>query len=166
MRIEVRPVIEAFDSALQLIQDTDERDRFQHVLEASSDSVRSAVHDIISQAVNEVNEAADGAVRVSLGYGADGLDLTVDTPTPEETADDQGALHITFDDSEVERLTLRLPAELKEMAAQHADSSGVSLNTWLTRLVSHEAGRRERGERRRGRRGRGSRQSMKGWIGG
>lgn len=166
MRIEVGPVIDAFDAALQLIQDEDERQRFQRVLEASSDSVRGAVHDIVSQVVGEVNEVADGAVRVALAYGADGLDLTVDVPTPEETSDDDDVLHITFDDSEVERLTLRLPAELKELAARHADSSGVSLNTWLTRLVSHEAGRRERGERRRGRRRRGAGQSMKGWIGG
>ena len=166
MRIEVGPVIEAFDSTLQLIQDDAERERFQRVLEASRDSVRTAVHDIVRQAVDEVNEAADGAVRVALNYGADGLDLTVETPAPEESVDDDATLHISFDDSEVERLTLRLPAELKELAAQHADSSGVSLNTWLTRLVSHEAGRRARGERRRGRRRQGSRQSMKGWIGG
>ena len=83
MRIEVGPVIDAFDSTLQLIQDDAERERFQRVLEASRDSVRSAVHDIVRQAVDEVNDAADGAVRVALNYGADGLDLSVETPAPE-----------------------------------------------------------------------------------
>ncbi len=166
MRIEVGSVFEAFDAALLLIQDEDERERFERVVAASGDSVRNAVHDIVRHVVDEVNDAADGAIVVSLAYGADGLDLAVDTPTPEESSDDERVVAFTFDDGEVERLTLRLPAELKEMAARHADSSGVSLNTWLTRLVSHEAGRRERGEQRRGRRRRrGSGQSMKGWIG-
>lgn len=167
MRIEVGSVLEAFDAAIELIEDEDERARFERVINASRDSVQRAVHDVVSQIVDEVNEAADGVVQLVLAYGADGLDLNVEATLPEEVDTAEAGISFTFDEGDIERLTLRLPAELKELAARHAEGSGVSLNTWLTRLVSHEAGRRERGERRRrrGGRGRGSGQSLKGWIG-
>jgi hypothetical protein len=165
MHIHTDGIFEAFDATLDLIEDEEQRARVRRVLDASRDSVQRAVHDLIGAAVHEVNEAAGGSLRADLIYGPDGLELNVSTPDPAEPRDD-ATVEIDFDASEIERLTLRLPAELKEIAASAAEGAGVSLNTWLTRLVTQEAGRTRRRERGRHRRGDGGGQSLKGWIGG
>jgi hypothetical protein len=117
----------------------------------------------------EVNTAAGNALHAEIGYGPDGAEFRVSAASP---AEEGAAIEFEFDTGEIERLTLRLPSELKELAAFAAEQHGVSLNTWLTRLVSREASRRserERGPGRRGGRGGSSGsggQSLKGWIGG
>jgi hypothetical protein len=167
MRIEIDGVFEAFDAALQLLPDEAQRDTVRRVLSVSRDSVQRAVHEVVSQVADEVNESSGGALHVTLHDVPGALDLEVNTtplsaPPGEETAD-------LFEDSEIERLTLRLPAELKDIAALAAEQAGVSLNTWLTRLVSREAVPRP-GSQPHGQHGRkhgpGGGQSVKGWIGG
>ena len=165
MQIRTDRIFEAFDASLELIDDAEQRDRMRRILDAGRDSVQRAVHDLISEVAAEVNAAAAGSVRADLVYAPDGLELQVTTSDPAERPDTGPDIEIDFDASEIERLTLRLPAELKEIAASAAEGAGVSLNTWLTRLVSQEAGRSRRRERGRHRRGDGG-QSLKGWIGG
>lgn len=166
MHIRTDGIFEAFDAALDLVENEEQRARVRRILDASRDSVQRAVHDIVGGVVHEVNDTAAGSLRADLIYGPDGLELNVTTPDPAEPRDADAAVEIDFDASEIERLTLRLPAELKEIAASAAEGAGVSLNTWLTRLVTQEAGRTRRRERGRHRRGDGGGQSLKGWIGG
>jgi hypothetical protein len=164
MRIEIDAVLRAFDPALGLIEDERPRETFGRVLDASRDSVRRAVHDLLRQAADEVNEAAGGAVHVSLLYEPDGLELKVDRHPPETGAHEE--TDFDFDLDEIDRLTLRLPAELKEIAAAAAEQAGISLNAWLTRLVRREAAVRTRTSRRETRsQRRGPGESLKGWIG-
>lgn len=165
MQIRTDGIFKAFDAALELVEDEDQRRRVRLILDASRDSVQRAVHDIVGEVAAEVNSVAGGSVRADLVYGPDGLELQVSTPDPTESSEAAPDIEIDFDASEIERLTLRLPAELKEIAASAAEGAGVSLNTWLTRLVSQEAGRSRRRERGRHRRGDGG-QSLRGWIGG
>lgn len=166
MKVDTGPVFQAFDGALALINDPEQRTLVERILNASRDSVQRAIHDTLRAVADEVNEAANGTLQADLIYRPDGLELTITTPTPEEQAQADAEIELAFDTGEIERLTLRLPSELKELAALAADQSGVSLNTWLTRLVTREAGRRQGREEYRGRRGRrGPGQSLKGWIG-
>ncbi|MCK9485179.1 MAG: type II toxin-antitoxin system HicB family antitoxin [Dehalococcoidia bacterium] len=170
MKIDTDAIFEAFQRTLALVDDA-ERQRLERILHASQDSVQRAVVDLVRAIAEEVNAAASH-LHAEVAYGPDGPEFTVDAaPAAEEGA----SIEFEFDTGEIERLTLRLPSELKELAALAAEQHGVSLNTWLTRLVSREAARRaapERGRERERRGGPGSRggrgpgQSLKGWIGG
>ncbi|MEX2372438.1 MAG: toxin-antitoxin system HicB family antitoxin [Dehalococcoidia bacterium] len=169
MRIDTAPIIEAFERTLALVDDA-ERERLQRILTASQDSVQRALVDLMRAAAEEVNAAGGGHAQVT--HGPDGAEFTVSAAPAGEAPP---TIEFEFDTGEIDRLTLRLPSELKELAAFAADQSGVSLNTWLTRIVSREATRRSDDERRRSRgsrRGPGGSggprggQSLKGWIGG
>lgn len=166
MRIEITPIIEAFDDALALVEDAEQRARLQRVLRAATPAVESAAAGMIRAAAAEVNEVAGGAVHAEVVHGAGGPEFRVEAISPMEPSNT--APDLEFDASEIERLTLRLPSELKEIAAIAAEQAGVSLNAWLTRVVSQEAGRR-RGRSGRGRDGghgeHGGSQTLKGWIG-
>ncbi|MPZ99905.1 MAG: toxin-antitoxin system HicB family antitoxin [Dehalococcoidia bacterium] len=177
MRIQVDDVLDAFAPTLELIEDERQRAAFERLLNAGRDSLRRAVHDVLQEVVQEVNEAAAGAIVAQLIYQPDGLELTVNRPSPEEIPSTEFAFD--FDQGDIDRLTLRLPSELKDIAALAAEQGGVSLNSWLIRLVSREAAqqvRERRGDRedreeppeQRGGRSRrpGGGQSLKGWIGG
>lgn len=168
MRIDTRGIFEAFERTLALVSD-EERERLQRILSASEDSVQRAVVDLLRDVAREVNETAGDHIHAEVTFGTEGPEFKVSADPASEPGP---TIEFEFDPGEVERLTLRLPAELKELAALAAEQHGISLNAWLTRLVSREAARREEprrgGPRGRGRGpgGRGGGQSLKGWIGG
>ena len=148
MRIRVDEVLDAFDPTLELIEDERQRAAFERLLAAGRDSLTRAVHDVLQEVVQEVNEAAAGAIVAQLVYQPDGLELSVTRPSPEEVPGTD--FEFDFDQGDIDRLTLRLPSELKDIAALAAEQAGVSLNAWLTRLVSREAmqqARERRGDR-------------------
>jgi len=164
MRIEIAPIIEAFDDALALVEDVEQRARLQRILRAAAPAVESAATGIVRAAVAEVNEVSGGTIHAEVVHGADGPELRVEARSPMEPA--STAPDFEFDASEIERLTLRLPSELKEIAAIAAEQAGISLNAWLTRVVSQEAGRRRRrAGRDTGHFDHGVGQTLKGWIG-
>ncbi len=163
MRIDTSPIFEAFQATLALVSD-EERQRLERILSASQDSVQRALLDLLRGVADEVNSGSGDQVHAEVGFGADGPEFKVSAAPP---AEEGAAIEFQFDTGEIERLTLRLPSELKELAALAAEQHGVSLNTWLTRLVSREASRRSEAPGRRSRRrDRGPGQSLKGWIGG
>lgn len=166
MKIDTHAIFEAFQGTLALVGD-EERTRLERILNASQDSVQRAVVDLLRGVADEIN-AAGTSVHAEVAYGADGPEFKLNAAPH---AEEGPSIEFEFDTGEIERLTLRLPSELKELAALAAEQHGVSLNTWLTRLVSREAARRASPERgrdrgRRGPGGRGPGQSLKGWIGG
>ena len=168
MRIETSSIYQALEGALSLVDEV-ERERMQRILSAGQDSVQRALLDLLRGVADEVNAVGGNAVHAEIAYGANGAEFKVSAASP---AEEGAAIEFEFDTGEIERLTLRLPSELKELAAFAAEQHGVSLNTWLTRLVSREASRRSERDRGSGPGGRGRRggpgggQSLKGWIGG
>ncbi|MEX2228148.1 MAG: toxin-antitoxin system HicB family antitoxin [Dehalococcoidia bacterium] len=168
MKLETDAVFAAFDDALALLADEGERNRFRLLLTASRDSVRRAVEGVVRQVVEEVNATGAGLVTAQLVYGADGMELRVDRPSPGVPPEQE--FEFVFGADDIERLTLRIPTELKEIAASAAEQAGVSLNAWLTGLLTREAAHRarvdEQGGRARARTSRrGAGQSLKGWVG-
>lgn len=168
MKLETDAVFTAFEDALALIADDAERERFRLLLAASREHVRRAVEDVVRRVADEVNAAAAGLIHAQLVYGADGMELRVDRRSPGDTAEQE--FDFSFVSDEIERLTLRIPTELKDIASSAADQAGVSLNAWLTGLLTREAAhrarvdeQRERGQARPRRRGPG--QGLKGWVG-
>ena len=162
MRIRIEGILEAFDEAIELVEDEQQRERFARVLAASRASVERSVHELVASVAEDVNEALGDRVQVHLTYGSEGATIEISTPSFEEDEDDAAP---SFRGDEVEKLTLRLPPELKERATGAAAQAGVSLNSWIVRALSRElssAGGARRGRRRRGR----GATRLKGWIGG
>lgn len=166
MKVNLDGVFGAFDATLEVVGDDAQREFAQRILKASRNGVERSIYDLLRAVADDVTQASGGAVKAEVIYHPDGAEFSVNVPSAQEQAADQD-FELSFDASDIERLTLRLPAELKEVAALAADQAGVSLNTWLTRMVTREAVRHQRGKEFRGRRGgRGPGQSLKGWIGG
>ena len=164
MKIRIEAILEAFDGALNLVEDEQQRDRFSRVLSASSASVERAVDDLVAEITTEINEALGDEAHVDLTYGSDGI--TVDVTHSESTRDEDVDETLSLSEGEVEKLTLRLPGELKDRATGAAAEAGYSLNQWIVRVLARELSgdrSRRRGRRRERRRGRGS--ELRGWIG-
>jgi hypothetical protein len=171
MRIRIENVLEAFDQALDLVEDEQQRDRFSRVIAASRASVERAVDDLVAEVTSDINEALGEETQVDLTYGADGISVDVtQAPSDDDDADET----LSFSEGETEKLTLRLPAELKDRATGAAAEAGYSLNAWIVRVLARELsgdrdgrrGRRRRGRGRRGERGeRGRGAQLRGWIG-
>jgi hypothetical protein len=166
MKINLEGVFGSFDATLEVVSEPQQRDFVQRILNASRTAVERAVYDLLREVAEEISSASGGAVRAEVVYRGDGAEFAVTAPPVHEPPADAD-FELSFDASDIERLTLRLPAELKEVAALAAEQAGVSLNTWLSRMVMREAARHQHGSEDRGRRGRrGPGQSLKGWIGG
>ncbi len=132
MPIRVDPVMEAFDDALKLVEDEAQRERFRRVVSAARTSVERSVHDLIAEVVADLDEALRGYVQVDLRYQASGLSVEVNPRPAAELAEEEE----TSLAGEFERLTLRLPSELKDRATAAAAEAGLSLNSWLVRTVA------------------------------
>lgn len=169
MQIRIEGILEAFDEALELVEDEQQRERFARVLAASRASVERSVHDLVASVAEDVNEALGDRVQVNLTYGSEGATINVSAPPAEEDEDGEDDETLSFRGDEVEKLTLRLPPELKERATGAAAQAGVSLNSWIVRVLARElaggGGAGRRGGRGGRRRGRGAAR-LKGWIGG
>src|SRR5690606_14363493 len=61
------------------------------------------------------------------------------TPAPAET---EPEVDFVEDDSEQVRVTLRIPASIKEQVDEAADAEGVSTNTWLVQQVRRSLARK------------------------
>lgn len=117
-------------------------DHSQDVARKLSDALESTVRlvliDALSDASDEISaDLAPGSVEFRLRNGEPHFDVTPPAaPTPAEPEVD-----LPEDDSELVRMTLRIPASVKEQVDEAADSEGVSTNTWLVRQVRRSLAR-------------------------
>jgi predicted HicB family RNase H-like nuclease len=142
---------------LQLV-DAGRRPEIEAYLDASIPHLERAVIDVLASVVDAMNAASpEVAARLEL----DGRGFAVSF---EAQADAEPEL--TFDDADIERITLRLPKGLKELIDIDAERHGISANQWyvhhLHRLLARDlrhagargvTGRRPDGDDDRGQRG-------------
>jgi hypothetical protein len=97
-------------------------------------AVRLTVLDALSAMAAEVTAAWEGGLVDVRVRGGDPEVVVVpadhEEPAPAAPADDPAD-----DDGSVARISLRLPAPLKDRAEAAAAASGLSLNAWLVRAV-------------------------------
>jgi hypothetical protein len=167
-RLDLDTLLTGLEQPLQLIDNLQRRQELQAYVSAARPQVERAAFDLISAAVAAFNDATQ-ETQAKLEYDITGLHLVVEPlkegPTPEAS----------FSDSDPERVTLRLPKELKDLIDSLASRHGMSSNNWYVRELSRVIGRsvgdsvREemRDEMRAGRRGYRARSSrLKGFVGG
>jgi predicted HicB family RNase H-like nuclease len=136
-QIDLSPLIQGLEQPLQLISDPEARDRQQAYIDAARPQVERAAFDILSGVVTSFNEASTEQ-RASLEYADGSLHLRIeDLQEPQAEP--------VFGESELERVTLRLPKELKELIDLAARQHGMSANSWYVRALSIVASRQLRG---------------------
>jgi predicted HicB family RNase H-like nuclease len=159
------------EQPLQLISEPQRRDELQAYVNAARPHVERAAFDVLSQLVTAFNDASP-ELRARLEYSGGGLQLAIE-PAPEEPEPET-----SFNDSDLEKVTLRLPRELKELIDRAAGRHGISANNWYVRELSrtiarhlHESMRQASREERQDARRRGyyrgrSGSSLRGFVGG
>lgn len=164
--LRTEPVFDALKQPLALIESDERRRGIETYLEAARTPLDRAVYDLMSQMAQAIDEKVSQHYRIRLAYQQGGLQVEVDEKAGASGEDAPWSTG----EGDVEKITIRIPAELKDLAQQAASKAGTSANTWfikaLARAVrnidvqSSSPGFREE----RSRRGRGSR--LSGWVGG
>jgi hypothetical protein len=163
-------IFQTLKSLLRVIDNEERRKQIESYIDAAQAPLERAVFDLLSNFAEAVDGQVAGHYTVNLNYRPGVLDLEVRASEPGE--DQSDAWPSSMPESEVEKITLRIPSELKELATEAAARAGLSVNSWFVRVLaravrSAEAPEapRDDGPRygRHGRPGPGGR--LSGWIG-
>ncbi len=131
--IDIGAVFEALEQPLGLVDNPERRGETQRYIEMTRIHLERAIFDVVSSAVEAVNDA-EGNIEARLEYQDGGLTLVVD---PVSSEDDEGETEQLFSvDGDVEKVTIRLPAELKDLVGEAANLRGVSVNTWYIKELA------------------------------
>jgi hypothetical protein len=130
-------------------------------------AVERSLFDAFSQVASVVNDS-NGNLRARLEYLNGNLDFVVE-PAESEPQDDSAA-RTAFVEGDPEKVTIRIPKELKDLIDRAASFQGLSANSWYIRELSRTIARvardqamEERSQRRRGNQTR--RGSLHGFVG-
>ncbi len=160
-------IFEALKGPLGVIDNPERQQQIKDYIEAARVNVERSVFDLLSKFADAVNQEVSAHYEVTLNYKPGVLDLAVRQREDAEPAEEAWSMS----DGEVEKITIRVPAELKEMAADAAKKASISANSWFVRQLARSVrgaeidvrvetgGRRHRGRRK----GRGGK--LSGWVG-
>jgi predicted HicB family RNase H-like nuclease len=147
--IDLAPLLAGLEQPLQLIGDPQAREQLQAYVNAARPHVERAAFDVLSQVVNSFNDANPDQ-RAYLEYADGGLHIRLEATADNDT-------ETSFNDSDLEKVTLRLPRELKELIDTAAGRHGISANNWyvraLSRIIARDVRDSLRDAAREGRRG-------------
>lgn len=135
--INLNPVFEALERPLDLMDDPERRAQFERFIANGRVYQEKALVELVSSLVAGLN-GADPALRASIEVQADGYVLNLDR-------DSQAADPVFDADDEIERVTLRLPRQLKTLIDQQAERSGHSTNSWYIRTLARALAHQMRG---------------------
>ena len=169
--LRTEPVFDALKQPLGLVESDERRRQIESYVETARMPVERAVFDLMSQLAQAIDEKVGSQYRVRLAYQPGGLQLEVDEKAG---ANGEEGRWSTLE-GDVEKITIRIPAELKDLAQQAASKAGTSANTWFVKALARavrnidiQTGPTPPPEPRAPwaseRKGRGSR--LSGWIGG
>lgn len=168
MEFRTDRIFQALKSPLGVVENPERREQLEAFVDAAKLSLEQSVFELLSQFSEAVNGEVSAHYEVSLGYKPGVLDLEVRERQPGEPSDDV----FSFAEGDVEKITLRIPAELKELATETAAKAGLSVNAWFVRVLARALRGAESGEppsadrgRSRHRRHRGSGGRLTGWVG-
>jgi hypothetical protein len=117
------------------VEDQEKRQAFERYVEAARYPLERAVFDLLSELVAAVDTQVHDRYRLRLSYRPGALLLDVDPVSQPETPRDVPEW-TSAGDGETEKITIRIPAELKDLATQAASSAGLSANSWFVRALA------------------------------
>ena len=163
MEFTTESIFEALKSPLAVVDSPERRTQLEDYVEAARLPLERSVFDLLSNFAEAVDSEVSSHYQVALSYRPGVLDLEVRASEPAEQPEETWSLA----EGEVEKITLRIPAELKDLASEAAAKSGLSVNSWFVRVLARalrSAEEPEERHRRRGRRG-GRGRRLTGWVG-
>ncbi len=170
-QIDLAQVFEALARPLGLVDSPERRADLQRYIDSARIHLERAVFDLLSSVVNTFNDAGTGA-RGRLEYEGGVLNLVVEPTEDEASAEPEQPFSIEGD---MEKVTIRIPADLKELIDRAASVRGVSVNRFyigeLARSISRQVREQVREDvreaRREGRHERrhGGGSSLRGYVG-
>jgi hypothetical protein len=167
--LRTEPVFDALKQPLALIESDERRRAIETYVEAARTPLERALFDLMSQMATAIDGKVGEHYRVRLSYQPGGLSVEVDEKTPGPGDEPQ----FSAVEGDVEKITIRIPAELKDLAQQAASRAGTSANTWFVKALARAVRNIDvqtapppppRGWQEDRRHGRGSR--LSGWVGG
>lgn len=135
-RFTTDSIFQALRQPLALVEDQERRQAFERYVEAARTSLERSVFDLLSTLVQEVDAQVQEHYRARLQYQPDGLELEVQPVQREERPDAAEEPAWSAAEGGVEKITIRIPAELKDLVTQAAARGGTSLNSWLIRTLA------------------------------
>jgi hypothetical protein len=170
MEFRTDTIFDALKGPLGVVDSPERRKQLEDYIDAARLGLESSVFDMLSRFADSVNGQVAAHYQVDLTYRPGVLNLDVREREPTEP---EGETWSTAE-GDVEKVTLRIPGELKDLATEAAAKSGLSLNSWFVRMMARalrsadEPDRHERRERRRESRhgGGGGGSRLTGWVGG
>ncbi len=137
MHMDITPYVESLRTSLVSAADSagdETRQAAERLTFALDSSARLAIMEAVSQAAAEITaEMPNGGVDVRLN-GRE-LDFVVHVAAPTPPAPPPPPAPEDLDDSNLARITLRIPESVKAKAEERANDAGQSLNTWLVNIV-------------------------------
>ncbi|MBF6600548.1 MAG: hypothetical protein IVW36_08565 [Dehalococcoidia bacterium] len=166
--LAIDPLFDALRAPLALVDDDARRRAIETYLDAARLPLERAAYDLLSEVVRTIDERVAAHYRLRLAYRPGGLALEVEEKAANGGGDESVAWAAEGD---VEKITIRIPAELKDLATQAAQRAGTSANSWFIKALARSLRNMEaaspppgwRGEQAHGRH-RGAK--FTGWVGG
>ena len=167
--LRTEPLFDALKQPLALVESDERRRALETYIEAARTPLERAVFDLMSEMATAIEQQLGEGHRVRLAYVPGGLRVEAESHEPGNGAEQA----FSTAEGDVEKITIRIPAELKDLAQQAAGRAGTSANTWFVKALARAVRNidvqtappppswAEPGERRKGR---GSR--ITGWVGG
>lgn len=136
--IDLAPLFESLREPLDLIESPDRRTDLDRLLNAARPSLDRAAFQMLSTVAREIS-ASDSGLTARVELQPDGARFVLESGEPEAAEESS-----SFFEGDQERVTLRLPAELKEMIDRLANLQGVSANSVYIRELARTLARRAR----------------------
>lgn len=124
-------LFDALKQPLGLIDNDERRRQIETYIDAARVPLERAVNDLMSQLVQSIDEQVSEHYRIRLAYRAGGLALEVEERTGNGDETRWASL-----EGDIEKITIRIPAELKDLATQAAQRGGTSANSWFVKALA------------------------------
>ena len=159
--VDIAAIKLALQQPLAFVDAAERRSAVQAYLEGASFYLERALIQFMSSVAADLNNQADLVARVE--YRQEAPCLVIERRG--EGLDESAA----FVEGDLEKITIRVPRDLKSMIDRLASGEGLSANSWyireLARTISRFSRDLQHEETRQGRRGNRS-SSLKGFVGG
>lgn len=129
--LRIQSLLDALKQPLALIDNDERRRQIETYLDAAQVQLERAANDLMSQMAQAIDEQVQDHYRIRLAYRPGGLAIEV-----EEKVGDGDEARWTTLEGDVEKITIRIPAELKDLATQAAQRAGTSANSWFVKALA------------------------------
>lgn len=131
MPFDLRRIVEAQRKALALVENPAKREALEQFLESSGPLIESATRDCLQELVEEMNAQLAPHARIRLVQ--EGSKVVSDVvPLAEDISTGRSAV---IDRNSISKVLVRMPSDVKSMAAEAAQKAGTSLNNWTVTVL-------------------------------